>query len=205
LRLRSPTQGFVEVTIKRLEEMILNEIIKLRSKGLLFFFANSAIDYDATTHIFTKGGGSLREGDRVFDPDSSTPKIMEVLDLLFARQLAKADLREGMDYDIVLPRETMARKYRLERADVDFDHYHFHPHEPGAPEVTGGYSRLPAVFAAGKGSTLPSEVLFDVGGKQHKVAFDMVKDRKWELDFSNEHVVLAIGYVKNVTSCQREI
>jgi len=32
-----PTQGFVEVTIKRLESMILDEVINLRSKDLSTF------------------------------------------------------------------------------------------------------------------------------------------------------------------------
>jgi hypothetical protein len=173
--------------------MLLNEIIKTRSKGLMYFYANSAIFYDPAKHIFTKEGGSLREGDRVFDPNSPTPRIMEVSELVFATQLPKMSLQEGMDYDIVLPRETMARKYRLERADAEFDHYHFHPHEAGAPEVTGKYSRLPAVFDAGKGRSLPSDILFDVDGKKHKVAYDIAAATKWELDFSNEHVVLAIG------------
>jgi hypothetical protein len=194
---RSPTQGFVEVTIKRLESMILNEIINLRAKGLLQFYSNSDVSYDAKTNTFTKTGRSLREGDRVFDPEFPS-RIMEVSDLRFATQLSKTEVQEGNDYDIVLPREIRARRYRLERADLEFDFFHFYPHEPGAPEVTGQFGRLPAVFRAGEGRSLPSDIHFYLDGKKQILSYDSIEDKKFRVDFSATHVVLAIGYVKDV-------
>lgn len=190
----SPTQGFVEVTIKRLESMILNEAINLRSKGLLYFYSNSKASYDVRSNTFTKEGSSLREGDRVFDPATpGSPKIMEVSNLIFATQLPKEQLREGNDYDIVLPRETKARVYRLERADAEFDYYHFYPHESGSPEVTGRFNQIPAVFTKGKGRALPSEIEVDVEGAKKTLPYDKIAKTKFEVDFSTTHVVLATG------------
>lgn len=174
--------------------MILNEAINLRSKGLLHFYANSKANYDVKSNSFTKAGSALREGDRVFDPDMpGKTRIMEVANLLFATQLSKEQLREGTDYDIVLPRETKARKFRLERADPQFDYYHFYPHETGAPEVTGRFSQIPAVFAEDMGRALPSDVEFDVGGSKKTLPYDEIAKKKFELDFSTTHVVLATG------------
>jgi len=41
---RSPAQGFVEVTIKRLEDMLLNTVIELMSKDLLDYYQDSRIN-----------------------------------------------------------------------------------------------------------------------------------------------------------------
>jgi hypothetical protein len=73
----------------------------------LQFYSNSDVSYNAKTNTFTKTGRSLREGDRVFDPEFPS-RIMEVWDLQFATQLSQTEVQEGNEYDIVLPREIRA-------------------------------------------------------------------------------------------------
>ena len=187
-----PNQGFVEVTIKRLESMILDEIINLRSKDLLEFYADTKVLYDPISNAFSKKGDKLKPGDIVFDPEDET-KTIEVTGVTFARQLTKDAFVEGSDYDLILPREKTQRTYRLQKADPQYDFFQFVPLVPGSEEVTGSFSSLPSIFHKGEGRTDPVELLGKVNGKPTSFPFDGVKGKNFTVDFSTSHVVLATG------------
>jgi hypothetical protein len=55
-----PAQGFVEVTIKRMESMLLDEVIKLRSKGLLHYYSDSAMECNEDSGTFVMNRMNLR-------------------------------------------------------------------------------------------------------------------------------------------------
>jgi hypothetical protein len=58
-----PSQGFVEITIKDLENVLHVEISRFWSKGLISVFTDSRSQFDPATHFLTKLGENLKVGD----------------------------------------------------------------------------------------------------------------------------------------------
>ena len=77
--------------------------------------------------------------------------------------------------------------------DSRFDWYQFAAHEPGVRDVTGSFSALPPLYLSGKGRVDPSGVIVDVNGSKRELPFDAVKEKKFRLDFSATHVIIASG------------
>lgn len=172
--------------------MILDEIINLRSKGLLDFHSDSRFDYDPEADTFTKKGRALKEGDRMFDSGDNL-HIMEVKGFVYSSRVTVGQLVVGNDYDIVLPREKISRNFRLVQMDTGYDFYQFVAHEPGVKDVTGSYSALPPVYLSGKGRVDPTGIIVDANGSKRELPFDAVKEKTFRLDFSATHVIIASG------------
>ena len=69
-----PSQGFVEVTIKDLEDALHLEVSKMRSMGLIEYYTDSKARYDLNTKSLTKQGQHLKKDDRILlkvDPEGS--------------------------------------------------------------------------------------------------------------------------------------
>jgi hypothetical protein len=188
--LSRPTQGFVEVTIKKLESMILDEVINLRSKDLIHFFSDSKIEYDAIAGTFEKFGKSLKQGDVIF-ANEKLSEIMEVKDYAYPKRLTARDLVVGQDYDIVLPRDKKVRSFRLVQMDDNADFYQFSA--LGVKDVAGSFNALPPIYKSGQGRIDPSGIIVDVNGSLRELPFDANKDKKFRLDFSTSHVVVGTG------------
>jgi hypothetical protein len=188
-----PAQGFVEVTIKRMESMLLDEVIKLRSKGLLHYYSDSAMECNEDSGTFEKKGRSLKVGDLLCD-ESNESASLKVIDFGYEENLRVENFILGCNYDIISPREKSVRCYRLVQIDHEFDWYHFSPHEAGVREITGGFGQLPPVYAKGCGRIDPTEIL--VQNESNIIIclkFDEVKDKKFRLDVSKSHVILSLG------------
>lgn len=190
---RRSAQGFVEVTIKRMESMLLDEVINLRSRGLLQYFSGSAMKVNEDLGTFEKKGRSLKIGDLLFD-ESKDGGTLKVLDFIYESSMRSEDLVLGSDYDIVHPREKRVRCYRLVQMDIDFDWYQFSSYEPGVRDITGCFSQLPPLYARGCGRTEPTEIIVenDIHMKR-RLTFDSVKDTDFQLDVSKTHVILSLG------------
>lgn len=179
----------MEVAIKRLESMLLDEMINLRSKGLITFYSDSRVDYDALAGTFEKDGRCLKVGDRILK-DSN---IMEVQDFVFSARVLANALVKGIDYDILLPRERIVRSFRLIHVDQASDWYQFAAHEPGVKDVSGSFDALPPVYLLGQGRRDPSGIIVEANGSKRELSFDVCKDKKFRLDFSATHVMVALG------------
>lgn len=169
----SPLQGFVEVTIKRLESMMLDAVIQLRSRDLLSYFAESKIEYKIPNN-FTKKGVHLKIEDEVLE-NGKNGRMMVVKQFTYKSQVQKSQLVPGNDYDIVLPREKQARLFRLQESDPTKDWYHFVPHTPGVREVFGSFTSLPPVFLKGEGRVDPTDVVFTTGNSERSMPYDEIK------------------------------
>jgi len=184
-----PNQGFVEVTIKRLESMILDELINMRTKELLSYFTDSKIQYDVSTGIFEKKGDALKIGDDVFDGN----ELLKVTDFKYLTAAKPEDLIPGQDYDIKLPRETKVRSFRLVQKDATVDWYQFEAHDTGVQPVAGAFRQLPPVYPGGQGRTTPSGIIVESNGRERELSFDAVASKLFRLDFSRTHVIVALG------------
>ena len=188
------SQAFVEVTIKRMEIMILDEIINLRSKGLLEFYADSKVKYNALDCIFEKLGRTMKVGDRFF----RGTEVLEVCDFMYPTRASVDVLVEGQYYDIALPREKSPIKYRLVSKRHDYDWYHFSPNVPGYKDVQGSYGNLPPIYLDGKGRLEPEAIVVETStGSKLELRFDEIKEESFVMDFSGTHVMAAIGKPEN--------
>jgi hypothetical protein len=185
-----PSQGFVEVTIKRLESMLLDELINLRSKNLIQFYSDSKVKYDFDTGAFQKQGKALKIDDQIVLGGGQKAKVQ---DFVYTSRVMPTSLVVGKDYDIVHPREKKVRSYRLVQMDQAYDHYQFAAHQPGLADITGSFSQLPPVYPNGQGRIDPSGIIVESDGSKQELAFDDVADKDFELDVSNSHVILALG------------
>lgn len=183
----------MEVTIKRLECMLLDEVVRLRSSNLLDFFSDSKVLYDAEKGTFSKDGGSLKIGDRVFFDESGVSS--EVEELYYESSVAEARLVEGMTYEAFLPQDSRLRRFTLESIDDDAKWYRFvEEGESGmATALVGNFEDLPPLYRTGEGQNGPNSVLLKTAGGLKEVSIDQIAGKELELDFSGCHVVVALG------------
>jgi hypothetical protein len=188
-----PSQGFVEVTVKRLENMLLDEIIRLRSKDLLHYYTDSKVDVDATTGALKKTGGALKVGDRIRPKGDG--KTWEVKSFIYNSSLESHELIQAEKYDIVSPRDGKVHPYRLERMDTQFDWYQFTAQEAGAANVAGQAGQLPPIFRSGEGRIDPTSIMIEEGQTEERdfLDFDKVAKTSFDLDVVNCHVLIAYG------------
>jgi hypothetical protein len=204
-----PSRGLVEVTIKRLQSMLLDTAIQLCAKDLLRCFADSRVSIDSATGSLKKWGDNLKSGDCIRLANET--RAWKVRDFGFESSVAAVDLELGQLYDIVPPGDNRAYCYRLNKVDREIDWYEFvYQHvdtvEESVAQETGNNNNLvgikrnlPPIFPRGRGIVKPSRIIIEsVGGPDVEVKeldFDDVAKQVFEIDVSDHHVLLAIGYV----------
>lgn len=197
-----PDQQFVEVVIKRLESMLLDEVINLRSKDLLHFYSDSMVQFDVETGYFSKKGNALKPGDVVVD--ESTGEEIQIDDLVYDSTLSSAELTNGLDYEIYLPDERKPRIFKLAHLDSEADWYTFVERldvkEERDPVVLqGNFEDLPRAYCAGYGHLDPTAVVINKRGIRQEKSFKTICERVYSLRFKKSHVVVALGCVATVS------
>jgi hypothetical protein len=168
----------VEVTIKRLENMLLDEVIKLRSMDLLHFYAQSPVEYDVDTGALSKKGRALKEGDSFHLPGDA--EAWEVTSFVRATSL-------------VSTRDKTVLPYQLGRKDVASDMYQFTANGKILERRPG---RLPSIYRSGEGRTDPSGIVIALKNDPSQtmtLSFDEVADKRYALDVASFHVLIASG------------
>jgi hypothetical protein len=188
-----PSQGFVEVTVKRLENMLLDEIIRLRSKDLLHYYSESKVDVDVTTGALKKMGVALKVGDLI--QPNGDGKTWEVKSFIYNSSLEPHELIQEGSYDMVSPRDGKVHPYRLERMDTHFDWYQFTAQEAGVGNIAGKAGQLPPIFRSGEGRIDPTSIRIEEGQTEERdvLDFDKVAKTSFDLDVANYHVLVAYG------------
>jgi hypothetical protein len=184
----------VEVTVKRLENMLLDEIIRLRSKDLLHYFSDSKVEVDVKTGSLTKKGSALKVGDRILP--NGDGKVWEVTGFTYNSGLELHELTRGGAYDIVSPRDGKVLPYRLERMDTSFDWYHFTAQAADAADLAGNGGQLPPIFRSGEGRIDPTSITIECRGQTNErdaLDFDKSVKMSFDLDVTNCHVLIAYG------------
>jgi hypothetical protein len=194
--LHSPLQGFVELTIKSMEVMLHFEAIKLRSRGLMNYYSGSGIDFDVEEGFFSKKGSTLKIGDNI--RIDKTP--WRVTDHVYPRPLQKKDVRSGVEYDILFPRDEKVRTYKLGEVYEDFDFYEFKAMDEeettGLPNALQGPFRRFQVFPKGSARVSPQSVVLkrmDGPSEEKVLNFDDIENNDYELDVFDSHVLIAAG------------
>lgn len=194
----SPFQGFVEVTIKRLEYMLQEEALRLNSKDLLHFFSKSRITIDSENGIAKKAGKSLKLNDMVYlDGRQGSWKVKE---FVFEEQLEKEDMAVGAEYDILPRGHSKVQRFKLDTMDLDLDHFHFCSQVVGVDDIAGSYQSLKPIYPKGKGRVDPNGVVFErMSTRGHEVPqlelvpYDEVTRREYQLNVTDSHILVAAG------------
>jgi hypothetical protein len=184
----------VEVTVKRLENMLLDEIIRLRSKDLLDYYSDSKVEVDVNTGAVKKMGEALKVGDLIHP--NGDGKAWEVTGFTYNSNLKPHELIQGAAYDIVSPRDGKVLPYRLERMDTNFDWYHFTAQAADAADLAGNGGQLPPVFRSGEGRIDPISITIECKGQTNDINtldFDKSAKLSFDLDVANCHVLIAYG------------
>jgi hypothetical protein len=120
-----PSQGFVEITIKDLENMLHTEVSRLWSKGVINVFTDSRAVYDPVTNSLTKFGENLKVDDllvrRVNEDGNrcSEKHSWKVAELVYTRSLGIDDLKVGEEYGVYIRFEQAVLPFKLVGVDLD--------------------------------------------------------------------------------------
>lgn len=210
LHIERPTQGFVEITIKDLENVLHVEISRFWSKGLISVFTDSRSQFDPTTKALTKLGENLKVGDvvlRKFDSEGrscSDDRPWKVVELVYTELLGVEDLKVGESYGVYYRPVQVVMPFKLAAVDLVSKAYHFQS-IAGAEDLRVSVNNLPSVYPLGTGINAHADVKMIVvecmakksagGYYRMELPVDEIKKEKFTVDVGSCHVVEAIGSV----------
>ena len=207
--IRRALQGFVEITIKDLENILHVEVSRFWSRGLISVFTDSRSQFDPCTNALTKFGENLKVGDivvRKLDP-SGLPcredRSWKVVELLYTKLLDVNDLKVGDDYGVYDRQEQVVLPFRLAAVDLRTKLYHFESLHAGVMDLSFSVHDLPSIYPAGTSMNAHADVhkvvlesvVANSRGENHRIELHMscIKREKFTLDVGNSHVIEAIG------------
>jgi hypothetical protein len=211
LSFRRALQGFVEITIKDLENILHVEVSRFWSKGLISVFTDSRSQFDPCTNALTKSGENLKVGDivlRKLDPNGllcREDRSWKVVELLYTKLLDINDLKVGDVYGVYYRQDQVVLPFRLSAVDLRTKMYHFQSLHAGVGDLSFNINDLPSIYPSGTGMKAHADVhkvvlesiATNARGENHRIELHMscIKSEKFTLDVGNSHVIEAIGYV----------
>ena len=202
-----PAQGFVEITIKDLENMLHVEVSKMWAKGLLQVHTDSQSKYDHITNSLTKLGEHLKVDDTIIRRVDENGNLVntyhswKVVELVYTESLSREELHIGLEYGIYLRLENAILPYKLTGIDLDSKIYTFRALQEGKDDLKVNIANLPSVYP--KGVTRHAEVQKiviesvvkgrDGGYVRDDLLMKVIKKEKFTLDVGHTHVVQCTG------------
>jgi hypothetical protein len=202
-----PTQGFVEITIKDLENMLHVEVSKMWSKGLIQVHTDSKSMYDHKSNSLVKLGEHLKfddvilrrvneEGQKVNDYHS-----WKVVEILYVDSLSVNDLKIGEEYGIYIRLENAVKPHKLMAIDLYTQTYTFMSLQLDGSELKVKAAVIPYVYP--KGTMRHAEVSELIvesikkgsngGYVRESLPMKAIENMKFTMDVGHTHVVEAIG------------
>jgi hypothetical protein len=202
-----PTQAFVEITIKDLENILHIEVSKMWSKGLLQVHTDSKSMYDHKSNSLVKLGEHLKIDDtilrRVNEEDQKVNDYhsWKVVDVLYPDPLSTNDLKIGEEYGIFTRRENAILPYKLTAIDLTTQTYMFMPTKSDRSALNVNAGALPSVYPKGivKHDEVSKLVVESVkkgprgGYVREELPMKAIKNEKFTMDVGHTHVVEATG------------
>jgi len=114
-----PLQGFVETTIKDLEQILHQEVSRFWSKDLITVQTDPVTSYNTATNSFTKPGEMLEIGDivRLQINGDGRSYSWRVKQTGFGEPVKIHDLKVGEEYHLDATREKCMQPFLLEHID----------------------------------------------------------------------------------------
>jgi hypothetical protein len=202
----SPTQGFVEITIKDLECMLHAEVSRLWSKGVIGVFTESKAQYDVASNSLTKSGEHLKLGDKILrrvDPNGNPSKEFhrwKISDILYAEALGIEDLRVGEEYGVHVKQENAIFQFTLIGVDLQTRTYNFKSQKKKIDSLAATTHNLPPIYPKGTSHADANMVVITCSAKGDTESFycehfpvDELKGQQFVVDIGYAHVVECIG------------
>lgn len=202
-----PVQGFVEVTIKDLENMLHVEVSKMWSKGLIMVHSDSRSMYDPASNSIAKLGEHLKVEDIILRRMNEEGRKVnayhswKVVDVQYTDSLSVSDLKIGEEYVIYVRLHHDLLPYKLMAIDLTTETYTFMSLLSDKPDVKVTAATLPYVYPKGtlKHSEAKTLIVESVkkgsggGYVRESLPMNAIKTEKFTLDVGHTHVVEAIG------------
>jgi hypothetical protein len=204
-------QGFVEITIKDLENILHVEVSRLWSKGLISVFTDSRSKFDPASNALTKYGENLKVGDTVLrqlDPNGfpcHDYQSWKVVELVYTKVLDANDIKVNEEYGVYYRPDELVLPFIFKSVDLTTKMYRFVSKHDGVADIYVHVNDLPSIYPAGTGMYAHADVHRVVlectkpnhDNKRHRIDLHMscIKRDKFTVDVGNTHVIEAIGYV----------
>jgi hypothetical protein len=203
-----PTQGFVEITIKDLENMLHVEVSRMWSKDVIQCYTDSKSQYDIASNGLTKFGGALKVQDRILrrvDPDGNRVKgyySWKIADLVYVQPLGLDDLRVGEEYAVYIRLKNAVLPFKLTGVDLQSRTYTFMSLKKYEEDLKATAHNLPSVYRKGTAHRhgdvekliVECVIKGSSGGYvRDELPMKLVRKEKFTLDIGHTHVVECIG------------
>jgi len=202
-----PTQGFVEITIKDLENMLHVEVSRLWSKGVIECYTDSKAKYDVTSNSLTKMGEALKVNDKILrrvDPNGNPSRehySWKIVNMVYTKALGLDDLKIGHEYGVYIRLRNAVLPFKLYGVDLQTRTYSFKALQKDNEDLKATAHNLPSIYP--KGTTRHADVNKIVvesvqkdssgGNVQEELPMNRVRKEKFALDIGHTHVVECIG------------
>lgn len=200
-----PSQGFVEITIKDLEQMLHLEVSKMWSKGLLSVYTDSKAIYNHESNTLTKKGQYLKPGDNIhrnLDEEGRlvpTSQRWTVVELVEVQPLLAKDLLIGEQYGVYLKNRVVS--HMLVSIDLRTSTYAFALSDDPKSELLVTVDCWPTIYPSGVTShgEVHSVIVEckmrsrDGGHVRESLPVDRIRNKKFTIDVGQTHVIEAIG------------
>ena len=203
-----PDQGFIEITIKDLENVLHLEISRLWSLNLIELSSKSSAEFDYKKNVMTKRGKALKEHDlvkRQVDRNGSKSEkyhSWEVVEIQLHERLLHKDVSTGGQY-YVYGREYSYRglkKFQLVSKDIEDSSnplYKFSNKEQGIT-IQVRADRFPAVYPENqhgfKTIVLQCIERNDQGVYERQlIEFEKAEKERFVMDVGQTNIVFATG------------
>ena len=202
-----PSQGFIEITIKDLENMMNVGVSQRLSRGLLTQDTNSGAQYDVRQNKLIKTGKALKITDLILrkvdneGSPSDEPFSWKVVDVVYNKSYLATDLKLGEVYSVYILDQQQCLPYRLVGVNIDKEFYEFKSIHSAYDDFACFANKLPSVYHKDtKAHSLVESLVIESvirgsDGKyvQEVLPYNEIASQKFELDIEHYHVVEAIG------------
>eukprot|EP00980_Cylindrotheca_fusiformis_P013350 scaffold3405_cov127-Cylindrotheca_fusiformis.AAC.5 len=202
-----PTQGYLEVTMKDLENLLHLEVSKLWSRGVLQVYTDADAQYDSESNALTKLGEHLKQDDMLLRKINGDGKKSDhyhswrVIDLIEVEALGLEDIRVGQEYGVYVRLKDAVLPFKLSKVDLQTRTYTFESLSEGNPNLVAAAHNLPAVYPKGttKHGAIESVVIECIEEsssgerRSQEIPMKRVSGYKFTLDLQSSHVIECIG------------
>ncbi|CAJ1944605.1 unnamed protein product [Cylindrotheca closterium] len=209
-----PSEGFLEVATKDLENMLHIQVSKLWSKGLIQVFTDADARYDPETNAIMKDGQYLKVGDllvRKLNGDGKKSDLShswKVTDVTKVTTLGIEDLKPNTEYAIYVALRDEVLPFKLTKVELQSRTYTFESLSDRSKDIVVQAHTLPAIYPKGTQrhmdvETFKIECLEPSSEGEYKsqvVPMKKVRNYKFTLDLHNTHVFQCVGKKEDSTT-----
>ena len=204
--IRRPTQGYLEITKKDLENMLHVCVTKMWSKGLVECIESNAY-YDSEVNALTIRGEDLKLGDSILrriDPNGKRieeQQSWKIVNLIHMKPIELEKLKTGAEYAVYIRHQDAVFPFKLSEVNVQARTYTFTSLQEGVDDVKVSAHMMPAVYRKGtKRHAGVENIVLECTTKnssgyhrREEIPMKKIRKAKFILDIDSTHVIQSTG------------